>query len=79
MNDVTERGGFVFFWNGWPSQWYPSVFVVDGVTYSCAEQFMMAEKARLRVEREFSWTSIARQTLGFYEDLVAAHASRRGK
>lgn len=47
MNDVTERSGFVFFWSGWPSQWYPSVFDVDGVTYSCAEQFMMAEKARL--------------------------------
>ena len=37
----------------------------------------MAEKARLRVERQFSWTSIARQTLGFYEDLVAAHSARR--
>jgi len=39
----------------------------------------MAEKARLRVERQFSWTSIARQTLGFYEELVAAHGRRRGK
>jgi ribA/ribD-fused uncharacterized protein len=29
------------------SQWYPCSFVVDGVTYSSAEQFMMAEKARL--------------------------------
>ena len=47
MSHVTERGGFVFFWNGWPSQWYPAVFTVDGTTYSCAEQFMMAEKARL--------------------------------
>ena len=28
------------------SQWSPSSFVVDGVSYSCAEQFMMAEKAR---------------------------------
>jgi len=37
----------------------------------------MAEKARLRVERQFSWTSIARQTLGFYEDIVAAHSARR--
>jgi alpha-maltose-1-phosphate synthase len=39
----------------------------------------MAEKARVRVERQFSWTSIARQTLGFYEELVAAHARRRVK
>jgi alpha-maltose-1-phosphate synthase len=37
----------------------------------------MAEKARVRVEQQFSWTSIARQTLGFYEDLVAAHSARR--
>lgn len=29
------------------SQWYPSFFVVDGVTYATAEHWMMAEKARL--------------------------------
>ena len=29
------------------SQWSSSSFVVDGVSYSCAEQFMMAAKARL--------------------------------
>lgn len=29
------------------SQWYPSEFVVDGVRYNCAEQYMMAEKARV--------------------------------
>ena len=29
----------------------------------------MGEKARARVEREFSWTSIARQTLEFYGEL----------
>ncbi len=47
MSAVTERGNFVFFWHGWPSQWHSATFTVDGVTYSCAEQFMMAEKARL--------------------------------
>jgi alpha-maltose-1-phosphate synthase len=31
----------------------------------------MARKARARVERHFSWTSIARQTLDFYQSLVA--------
>jgi len=31
----------------------------------------MAAKARARVEQKFSWTSIARQTLEFYEELVA--------
>lgn len=29
------------------SQWYPCQFEVDGVTYTSAEQYMMAEKARL--------------------------------
>ena len=47
MSDVTERGGFVFFWSGWPSQWHPAAFTVEGVRYACTEQFMMAEKARL--------------------------------
>jgi hypothetical protein len=51
MSDVVERGSFVFFWHGWPSQWHPSDFTVDGVRYSCAEQFMMAEKARLFGDR----------------------------
>ena len=32
----------------------------------------MATQARARVEQKFSWTSIARQTLEFYEELVAA-------
>ena len=27
-------------------QWSPSSFVADGVSYSCAEQFMVAEKGR---------------------------------
>lgn len=59
---AAERTGhrlkFVFFWGHTPppsgqigghvlSQWYPSEFVVDGVTYPTAEHFMMAEKARL--------------------------------
>jgi glycogen synthase len=32
----------------------------------------MGQRARRRVEEHFSWTSIARQTLAFYQDLVAA-------
>jgi len=52
MSDVTERGGFVFFWSGWPSQWHFSDFTVEGVAYTCAEQFMMAEKARLFGDEE---------------------------
>ena len=33
------------------SQWSPSSFVVYDVSYSCAEQFMMAEKVRLFQDR----------------------------
>lgn len=44
--DVVTRKGIVLFWGGWASQWYPSPIEIDGVTYSCAEQVMMAEKAR---------------------------------
>ncbi|CAB1101693.1 unnamed protein product [Ectocarpus sp. CCAP 1310/34] len=43
----------VFFWKP-PSpfsQWTPSTFTVDGVVYSCAEQFFAAEKARLLGDR----------------------------
>ena len=38
---------FEFFWSGPFSQWYPSVFIIGQFQYSCAEQYMMAEKARL--------------------------------
>ena len=34
----------------------------------------MALRARERVEREFSWRSIARKTLDFYEELITARA-----
>ena len=37
---------FTFFWDGPFSQWFPSRFRISGVQYNCAEQFMMAEKAR---------------------------------
>jgi glycogen synthase len=37
----------------------------------------MAAKARARVEDHFSWASIAKQTLAFYEDLVARRPAPR--
>ena len=46
-NDVTITDAFVFFWGGWPSQWHPCSFEVENIRYNCAEQFMMAEKARV--------------------------------
>ena len=48
-NSLNEH---VFFWQtqeefGFLSQWFKSGFVVDGESYRCAEQYMMAAKARL--------------------------------
>jgi hypothetical protein len=34
-----------FFWGGPFSNWYPSKFSVDGVTFNCGEQYMMYMKA----------------------------------
>lgn len=53
-----EKFKFLFFWGHTPkdpgavdqscfSQWFPAEFTEDGVVYSCAEQYMMAGKARL--------------------------------
>jgi ribA/ribD-fused uncharacterized protein len=36
---------FEFFWGGYFSNWYPSEFTVNGNTFNCGEQYMMAEKA----------------------------------
>ena len=43
-----ETKDLVLFWQkGSPfSQWYPSVFTVDDLTFNCAEQFMMYHKTR---------------------------------
>lgn len=43
---ITDK--YVLFWgNTCFSQWHPSKFVVNDIEYNCAEQYMMAEKARL--------------------------------
>ena len=56
-NKKYTKDDFVFFWGytnkgdgvtkACLSQWYPCSFTVDGQTYNCAEQYMMAEKARI--------------------------------
>lgn len=38
---------FTFFWHGPFSQWYPSKFTVENITFNCAEQYMMGNKAAL--------------------------------
>lgn len=44
---MKRKNGFVLFWGGPFSQWYPHKMNIDGVEYGCCEQYMMAEKARL--------------------------------
>lgn len=40
-----HKDNMVFFWGGIYSQWHRVKFTVGGVTYNCAEQFMMHQKA----------------------------------
>jgi ribA/ribD-fused uncharacterized protein len=56
--DCGEKLEYIFFWGHANkkgesvgkfifSQWYPSPFTVDGITYATAEHWMMAQKAKL--------------------------------
>lgn len=47
VKEEKKEEKFTFFWNGPFSQWHICKFKVHGVEYCCAEQFMMAQKARL--------------------------------
>ena len=44
---MTTTEKFTFFLHGPFCQWFRSPFVIDGINYCTAEQYMMAEKARL--------------------------------
>ena len=78
MTDET----FTLFWHGPFSQWHPSPFVVAGVRFSHAEQFMMYSKAMLFGDRESAGQvlqaqtpkeqkAIGRQVQGFDENVWA--------
>ncbi|MEV4564345.1 NADAR family protein [Nonomuraea sp. NPDC049419] len=65
-----ERVRYLMFWGhraprgggvgaGCLSQWWPATFVVDGVSYSSAEHFMMAAKARLFGDEEMAAAIVA--------------------
>lgn len=43
---------YKFFWGGPFSNWYPSEFKVNNVTYNCGEQYMMHQKAILFNDEE---------------------------
>lgn len=45
MSETEKK--FTPFYGGVFSQWYPCQLSIDGVEYNCAEQYMMAQKARV--------------------------------
>lgn len=47
---ITDK--YVFFFGGICSQWVPSKFIIDGIEYNCAEQYMMAQKALFFKDKE---------------------------
>ncbi len=46
-NKFYENNEYVLFKSGYPSQWYPSEFIIDNKTYVNCEQYMMEQKALL--------------------------------
>ena len=76
----------MLFWKGFLSQWYMSTFTKDGIEYVCAEQWMMAEKARLFGDEETleliladpkprNQKNLGRMVRGFDEETWKSHRS----
>ena len=47
ISESSTQYRFFFKKSDFMSQWHPIHFIVDGMTYNCCEQFMMAQKALL--------------------------------
>jgi ribA/ribD-fused uncharacterized protein len=47
-----ENENGVYFKSLYPSQWFIKSFVIDGITYNCCEQYMMAQKAKFFNDEE---------------------------
>ena len=77
-----NRDDFVFFWGHEDrgkgltkvclSKWYQCPFVVEGQYYNCAEQYMMAEKARIFGDEE-----IRQQILAEYSQMAMKKLGRK--
>lgn len=77
-----NRDDFVFFWGHEDrgkgltkvclSQWYQCPFVVEGQYYNCAEQYMMADKARIFGDEE-----IRQQILAEYSQMAMKKLGRK--
>lgn len=56
--NIIKKDEYLFFWHeyeeyGYLSQWYPSSFTIEGISYSSCEQYMMAKKALLFHDLEY--------------------------
>jgi ribA/ribD-fused uncharacterized protein len=49
---MRETDKFVFFSDGFFSQFYPSRMKIDDIYYSCSQQYMMYQKALLFKDRD---------------------------
>lgn len=58
-----------FFYKGPLTQWFKSPFTVEGVTYGCAEQYMMHQKALLFGDTETAEKIMATQSPKEQQDL----------
>ncbi|BCO16270.1 NADAR family protein_gp217 [Bacillus phage vB_BceM_WH1] len=76
---------YTFFWGGIFSQWHKSKFEVDGITFNCAEQYMMYQKALLFGDEEVAkkiltksnprdQKDLGRKVKGFVEETWNKHA-----
>jgi len=47
LEDPDPEEGYTLFWRSQSpfSQWHSAYFTVDDITYNCAEQYMMYQKA----------------------------------
>jgi glycosyltransferase involved in cell wall biosynthesis len=50
---------------------------VNALLNDASRRTTMGRRARIRVEEQFSWTSIARQTVAFYEEVIARYDGAR--
>ncbi len=63
------KSDFTFFWGGPFSQWYKSDFIIDGVKYNTAEQYMMAQKALLFEDHEIHYQIMREMNPRIQQDL----------
>lgn len=65
---------YIFFWDGIYSQWYPADMIIDSITYTSCEQYMMQQKALL-----FGDKSAAKDIMNTQDPSLQKQIGRRVK